>query len=339
MMYRFILCVLLLCISISCVFANNKWDDLDVPPLVDKNYTNNDVKTLNKLQRIKQTQRQKGVDYDVGMSAIDESLKWQNGNAPRPILQRDGVVRFPYGEYQPTVTCKPLNLCDIELQAGEEIQGILIGDSIRWNEGDQGVPVVYSGDASKLIPHLVLKPSQSGLETTLMVTTSKRTYMVRLRSASIGYVGRAGFYYPHEEVVNYKLTEAQIKQKNLDSVAQDVIDKTLMKGDKLNYKYVMIGKDYEWKPLKVFDDGVSVFVEMPKSVVAKNLPSICILNGNDSEHCELVNFRYIHNYYVIDKLFDRMKLMNGFDFNAETITIASDKAKTSRRLFSKLFGG
>ena len=70
---------------------------------------------------------------EVGKDALSESLKWQNGNTPKPVLQADGVVRFPYGEYLPVIICQPLNLCDIELQGGEEIQGIVIGDSTRWN--------------------------------------------------------------------------------------------------------------------------------------------------------------------------------------------------------------
>ena len=330
-----------LILIVNQVIAIPNWESLNVPPLIDDNYVHNDARTQNNIRK---KHKKLGTNSNEAIIAIDESLKWQNGSSPRPILKSDGVVRFPYGEYQPTVTCKPLNLCDIELQAGEDIQGILIGDSVRWNDGDQGIPVVYSGSANKLVPHLVLKPSQAGLETTLMITTSKRTYMIKLRSASFGFVGRAGFYYPHEEVVNYSLTPSQIKKKS-ESITHEVnpaVQKVLSNPSKLNYNYLIEDKSYNWKPVQAFDDGISVFIKMPPSIDSRNLPSICVVNNNDASHCELVNFRYTDNFYVIDKLFDKAKLVNGFDNNAETIMITSKSAKTSstrRRFWSRVFGG
>ncbi|MBY0380042.1 MAG: P-type conjugative transfer protein TrbG [Burkholderiales bacterium] len=323
------------------VIARPNWESLNVPPLIDDNYVQNDALTQ---KMIRKQQKKLSVISNEAMVAIDESLKWQSGSSPRPLLKSDGVVRFPYGEYQPTVTCKPLNLCDIELQAGEDIQGILIGDSIRWNDGDQGIPVVYSGSANKLVPHLVLKPSQSGLETTLMVTTSKRTYMIKLRSANFGFVGRSGFYYPHEEMVNYSLSTSQIKKKS-ESITHELnpaVQKVLSGSSKLNYNYIIEDKSYNWRPIQAFDDGISVFIKMPTSIDSKNLPSICIINNNDYSHCELVNFRYVDNFYIIDKLFDKAKLVNGFDNNAETIMITSKFTKslhTRRRFWAHLFGG
>ncbi len=260
---------------------------------------------------------------DVAKDAIAESLKWQQGQAPKPILQRDGVVRFPYGEYQPTVTCQPLNLCDIELQAGEEIQGVIIGDSQRWNEGDHGVPIVYSGPNNALIPHLVLKPVQGGLDTTLMVTTSKRTYMFKLKSAYNEYVARVGFYYPDETIQQYKKLNAKVAESIVPDIAMKM---PLMNLAKINSKYKIIGDNYLWKPKQVFDDGTSVYIQMPLEVNSRDLPGVCVLaeEGNDEE-CEMVNFRYLENFYVIDKLFDRAKLINGFDDNIQTITIEHTK--------------
>lgn len=318
------------------VLAYPNWESLNVPPLVNDNSTLNAIEGQNKLNNKKLRNKNPVIE------AIGESLKWQNGGVPRPTLKADGVVRFPYGDYQPIITCKPLNLCDIELQAGEQIQGILIGDSVRWNDGDQSIPVVYSGDANKLIPHLVLKPSQSGLETTLMVTTSKRTYMVKLRSSSSGYLERAGFYYPHEDNVAYGLTSAQIKNKNKESNSVDVvIQKNSVNPSKFNHKYSVSGGNYVWKPIEVFDDGISVFIKMPDSIDSRNLPGVCVLVSGDNSQCELVNFRYDNHFFIIDKLFDQVKLVNGLGKDAETLVITRDgiSKTTRRRGWVHLFGG
>ncbi|NSY93922.1 P-type conjugative transfer protein TrbG, partial [Agrobacterium tumefaciens] len=44
----------------------------------------------------------------------------------------DGKVIFLYGEVQPSVVCSPLQVCDIELQGGEVVRDVLVGDTVRW---------------------------------------------------------------------------------------------------------------------------------------------------------------------------------------------------------------
>lgn len=277
---------------------------------------------------------------DVGRDAVSESLKWQQGGVPRPILKQDGVVRFPYGEYQPVVTCQPLNLCDVELQAGEDVQGIVIGDSQRWNEGDSGIPLVYSGVAGNLTPHLVLKPSQGGLDTTLMVTTSKRTYMIRIKSALNGYVARVGFYYPAEMIQKFTDNKAKLKNGETEqtlSVNPDV-KIPLIDLSKVNYAYTVSGDDYVWKPTQIFDDGVSVYIQLPDSVNSRSLPGLCVLvDGDDSEtKCEMVNFRFNDHFYIVDKLFNQARLINGYGDYMQIITLKRKPDKPG--FWSRLFG-
>jgi type IV secretion system protein VirB9 len=44
----------------------------------------------------------------------------------------DGKVIFLYGEIQPSIVCSPLQVCDIELQPGEVVRDVLVGDTVRW---------------------------------------------------------------------------------------------------------------------------------------------------------------------------------------------------------------
>lgn len=280
--------------------------------------------------------------FDVGNDAVSESLKWQNGDTPKPILKGDGVVRFPYGEYQPTVICQPLNLCDIELQAGEEIEGVVIGDSVRWNEGDKGIPIVYSGVGNKLTPHLVLKASQDSLETTLLVTTSKRTYMIRLKSRNNGYVARSGFYYPDDLIKEFNINKDKLKDQiatnNMVIATNPDIKMPLIDLSHVNYAYSIKGDDYVWKPTHVFDDGVSVYIQMPDNVSARSLPGLCVLPDgiDDKNKCEMVNFRYNNHFYIVDKLFNEAVLMNGFDNTKETIDIIRNSERAG--FWARLFG-
>ena len=276
---------------------------------------------------------------DVGDDAVSESLKWQHGAAPKPVLGRDGIVRFPFGEYLPVITCQPLNLCDIELQAGEEIEGIVIADSARWNEGDQGIPVVYSGTGNNLTPHLILKPNQIGLETTLIVTTSRRTYSFKLKSANNGYVLRAGFYYPSEMIQKFENNKANLRGTKVESgsiATNPDLKMPLINLSNVNYNYSIDGGNYDFKPTQIFDDGTSVYIQMPIDISAKSLPGICVIPDSDPDQCEMVNFRYNQHFYIIDKLFNNAKLINGFGDSAQTITI---KRNPKPGFWARLFGG
>ena len=171
-----------------------------------------------------------------------------------------------------------------------------------------------------------------------MVTTSKRTYMIKLRSATCGFIVRAGFYYPSEEIVSYGVTKDQLKNQYVvnssGATGNPDVQKPLVNLSKLNYKYTLSGGSYDWKPTQVFDDGVSVYIQMPDGVSSRSLPGICIVGTNTSQ-CELVNFRFNDHFYIVDKLFDKAKLVNGFDSSVETIIISRDKPG----FWARLFGG
>ena len=56
--------------------------------------------------------------------------KWKAGNSTqgvKPVAGTDGTIRFLFGATQPSIICAVLQVCDVELQAGETPR--------RWNSG------------------------------------------------------------------------------------------------------------------------------------------------------------------------------------------------------------
>lgn len=255
----------------------------------------------------------------VANDAVKESLKWQDGGTPSPVLHKDGLVLFPYGQYEPKITCQPLQLCDIQLQAGEAVKGLMIGDSVRWNEGDGAVPVVYSGGDSSPVPHIVLKPTYAGLSTTLLVTTDRRTYYMKLYSSSTANLSRAGFYYPADQVKQLTENQEKAKAKDDEVLSDGAMPNIDPRNLHFNYK-VKGDTGAPFNPVQVFDDGTHVYIQMPSNIRTKDLPAFYVL-GNDETTLELVNFRYKAPYYVVDKLFDTGVLVLGLDDDASRITI------------------
>src|SRR3954470_12945306 len=55
------------------------------------------------------------------------------GPSDKPVVNADKSVRFTFGGSLPIVICAPLQVCDIELQPGEEVRSAQVGDSVRWS--------------------------------------------------------------------------------------------------------------------------------------------------------------------------------------------------------------
>ena len=73
----------------------------------------------------------------------------------------------------PVVIAAPLQVVDVELEPGEMVNEIVVGDSARWQ--------VESGSAGAST-HLFIKPIDVGLESSAVVTTDRRVYHLRLVS-------------------------------------------------------------------------------------------------------------------------------------------------------------
>src|ERR1051325_1132043 len=133
------------------------------------------------------------------------SKKWR-GTPGMVTIGPDGKVIFLYGETQPSVVCSPLQVCDIELQGGEIVRDVLVGDTVRWK-----VEPATSGATGGQAIHLIVKPSEAGLVTSMVITTSRRTYHIQLKSHPSQYMARVGFEYPEDAANKLKDINARLE--------------------------------------------------------------------------------------------------------------------------------
>src|SRR3954452_23775661 len=54
-------------------------------------------------------------------AAVAIAKRWRDASATgiKPVAGPDGSVRYLYGAQQPSIVCAVLQVCDVELQAGE----------------------------------------------------------------------------------------------------------------------------------------------------------------------------------------------------------------------------
>ena len=215
----------------------------------------------------------------------------------------DGYINaiqiYPYTEgalYR--LYASPGQVTDIALQTGEELVSVSAGDTVRWVVGDT---VSGSGDTARA--HVLVKPISSGIRTNLMIATDRRTYHLELESTESGYMAALSWRYPADELVRLVARNERAITRQADSIERGL---TL---EGLNFDYRLSGDSPDWKPVRVFDDGRQVFIQMPQDITASDMPPLFILG--ETGDAELVNYRVRGTYYVVDRLFRAAELRLG----------------------------
>jgi type IV secretion system protein VirB9 len=197
------------------------------------------------------------------------------------------------------VECAPLRTTDIQLEPGETVTGVAMGDSERW----MATPAA-SGDPTNPTPHIVVKPQMAGLATDLTIFTTHHIYRLSLRSRPGGAKQSVSFYFPDEILTAMRAADTAPARNDptntlvADSSARlagspNAADPTAPTVDpsRLNFAYQINGPALPWRPTRVFDDGTRTWIEMPPSTS----PIAPALLGDN--HAAL-NYRVIGNHYV-----------------------------------------
>ncbi len=249
--------------------------------------------------------------------ALRDLLKNEEGKEARgvaPMSYRSGEVVFTHGASRPVIVCAVLELTDVALEAGEIINSVQLGDTARWS-----IDAAISGSGPLAVQHLIIKPLDSGLKTSLIVTTDRRVYHLSLKSTQRDFMPQVKFVYPGIAVQKFGHLLAQQKEYEKNHT----IEGTQVTVDKLSFAYDFSG-DKELMPLRVFNDGKHTFIEMPEKLPQGRMPALVILNDSglfSEDKTSIANYRIQGSRFVVDSLFDKAKLILGEGRGAKEVVI------------------
>ena len=215
----------------------------------------------------------------------------------------NAIQLYPYAEgslYQ--VYTSPEQVTDIALQKGEGLITISAGDTQRWTVGD-----TVSGSGPDQQVHIIVKPSEANLSTNAVITSTKRTYYLDLKSFADTYMAAVSWRYPKDVIKTIfqekpetpLLIKADFQTVSLDVKPQDV-----------RFDYLIKGDNPDWRPSRVFDDGQKVFIQFPNDLSVSEAPPL-FLTDDKGKNGKLVNYRVSGDYYVVDRLFSNAELRLG----------------------------
>ena len=234
----------------------------------------------------------------------DEKLRVSRANAEARIAPtREGYVNaiqvWPYSDgalYQVYAAVGRVTV--IALQSGEELVTVAAGDTVRWIVGDTS-----SGSGADLRVNVMVKPIRSGLKTNLVITTSRRTYLLELTSTEKTWMASVSWEYPKDKML------ALQRQAQAASAAAPVDSGLSL--EKIRFRYAISGSNPPWKPLRAFDDGEKVYIQFPPGIAQGELPPLFVIGAQGDG--QLVNYRFRAPYYIVDRLFGAAELRLGGD--------------------------
>jgi type IV secretion system protein VirB9 len=209
-------------------------------------------------------------------------------------------VVYTFGTSLPSIVCAPLHVCDIELQPAETVNDINAGDPVRWK-----ITPAFSGSAEGKTTHVIVKPTDTALTTDLIITTDRRTYVLKLVSRRNDWMPVVSFSYAedvHAQWAAYKVAAEQQTQATVLPTGESL--------DNLDFSYeVKIhGHNLDWRPVRVYTNGNKTYIEFPPAVSYGDLPALVALDGKTEA---LVNYRFSNDRFVVDKLLRHAALIRG----------------------------
>jgi type IV secretion system protein VirB9 len=208
-----------------------------------------------------------------------------------------------YYDFEPgrlyTINTSPRFLTAITLRPGEKLISKAAGDTVRWVLGET---VQGAGATQQVI--VFVKPIRGELKTNIILTTDQRTYLLEAVSHDgDAFTSIVSWNYPQEQMREQLAAEA--------AAAQSAVTATNVENLNFGYRVEPVHAKHgpRWQPLRVFDDGLKTYIQFPQDLAASEAPPLFLIGPHDQ--AQLVNYRLLGGYYVVDRLIDVAELRLG----------------------------
>lgn len=259
-------------------------------------------------------EQEKPEPVKKGKDAVKASTE---GAIQQPQKFKNGAMWYDYDEtFTYEIFCQPYRVTDLVLEPGEQVLEMpFLSENQVWEIG-AGV----SRQGAMDVQHFFLKPSMSGLTTSMIIITDKRIYHMLLKSFRDAYMSIVRWNYPAS--MPFKISSAYVGNFSLTGQTQKDTSSSSFDPKYLSFDYKMKYSLFHkpvWLPTLVFDDGRKTYIRMNETVLHRESPAV--FNRKN----ELINYRVDGNLIIIDQLIDKVTLKR----TNEKVIITKKKYKPS----------
>ena len=287
--FSILTCIFVMFQSIRAAMADDALDDLIAVSGSNYQLSAEDKKVLDALSK---ANSHKGAKGKVSRAQVSDATS----------------VRFVYGASRPNLVCSLLHVCDIALEPNETVVDLKVGDSTRWI-----IERTASGSAQGMIEHIIVKPTDIGLQSNLRIYTDKRTYYLDLSSSDKEFMPQISFIYPEQALQNFAQIKSDLMNKLKTRTIATNSDQDPVLIDNLDFSYRYSG-DESLYPIRTFNDGKKTYLQMPPKLMNSTLPALVVVNGThlfSEDDIAVTNYRIKDNKFIIDGLPEHIRLMSG----------------------------
>lgn len=193
----------------------------------------------------------------------------------------------------------PLRVTVLTLPPGEGVTAVAAGDTVRWQIGE-----TQSGDGTDRRAHVLVKPLETGLETNLVLTTSRGVYLVQLRSG-----GPRAF----NAAVAWDVSAALPRPLPGPEASGSPLAQAVAEPEgPLDARYAVSPtgrRSPPWTPTAVMTDGVRTYLALPPGAGARESPALFAVDP--AGRAQMVNYRQRNGLLVVDRVLERAELRLG----------------------------
>jgi type IV secretion system protein VirB9 len=245
------------------------------------------------------------------VSRILRTIRFANQNALSAPRASEFINAALVYDFEPNrlyrVDASPQFLTTIALRPGEHLVSKAAGDTVRWIVGEttQG-----TGDTAQTL--IMIKPLRGDLKTNLVVSTDQRSYFIEVVSHEAPtYTNIISWNYPLDP--SAIVLPARHALATTAPLRHEQSTQAIIPVERLDFSYTIDHprqkRAPDWQPLRVFDDGARTYIQFPTAAAASDLPPLFLLGGHGE--AELVNYRVVDRYYIVDRLMDAAELRFG----------------------------
>ncbi|EKC4924970.1 TrbG/VirB9 family P-type conjugative transfer protein, partial [Campylobacter coli] len=89
-----------------------------------------------------------------------------------------------------------------------------------------------------------------------------------------------------------------------------------------------------FKPLRIYNDGIKTYIQMPKNLKFYEAPALMILDSSNEK--QIVNYRLKYDTFIVDRLFNKAILLSNVGSKQEKIKITKHSNKANQDIVNNV---